>query len=492
MNEVPTAPPGVQLAERLRLLQLETLYDLALAMGGAGRPEEQLVDELLGRVCAVLNPAAAVAHTRDRFGAVRAIASVGWPVEPAASAILADPLWSELEGAGVVIRQGGDFAGRPCRELAAATIAWRGRTFGALVLLDKERRGDLTGGSFSEADRRWLESVASLAGVMLAGQREREQLATERDRLEEENRELRRRLADDDTIVASASSMRRVFEMAARVAPRGVTVLVRGESGTGKELVARFLHEHGGRSGPLVALNCAAIPESLLESELFGIEGGVATGVQARRGKFELATGGTLFLDEIGDLELSLQVKLLRALQEREIVRVGGQQPVRVDVRVVAATHQPLEELVARGQFREDLYYRLRGVELELPPLRDRREDIVPLLRHFATAFCRREGIAEPSFAPDAIALLMAYDFPGNVRELQNVVEASISLADQRVDAALLTPMLASGAEGPGPLSLEEVEARHIRRVLRLADGNKSSAARMLGIDRRTLARKGF
>lgn len=492
MNDVVAATATAPLAERLRLLQLETLYDLALALGGADRPEEELVDELLGRVCAVLNPAAALAHTRDRFGAIKAVASVGWAIEPSGGVILAEPLWAELAETGALMRQGGTFAGRPFRELAATAIVWRGTTLGALVLLDKEQRGDPGGGTFVEADRRWLESVSTLAGAMLDGLRQREQLATERDRLEEENRALRRRLVADGTVVASAPAMRRAFEMAERVAPRGVTVLIRGESGTGKELLARFLHERSGRTGALVAVNCAAIPETLLESELFGIEGGVATGVQARRGKFELADGGTLLLDEIGDLDLALQVKLLRTLQEREILRVGAQQPQRVDVRVVAATHQPLEELVDQGRFREDLYYRLRGVEIELPPLRDRREDVLPLVRHFAVAFCRREGIREPVFAPDAIALLLAYDFPGNVRELQNVVEASISLADQHVDAALLAPMLSAGADGPAPLSLEAVEQRHIRRILRLADGNKSSAARMLGIDRRTLARKGY
>jgi transcriptional regulator with PAS, ATPase and Fis domain len=478
----------------LRLLQLETLYDLALALGGGNRPEEDLVDELLGRVCAVLNPGAALAFTRDRWGAVRSVASVGWRNEPPGSVLGGEALWGEVAAASgsTVARTGGVVAGRAFRELAAVAIAWRGSTLGYLALLDKERRGDPEGGRFSESDQRWLESVAALAGAMLDSAREREFLATQRDRLEEENRALRRRLVGDGVVVASAPAMRRALDTAERVAPRGVTVLLRGESGTGKELVARFLHERSGRQGALVAINCAAIPESLLESELFGIEGGVATGVQARRGKFELADGGTLLLDEIGDLDLPLQVKLLRALQEREVVRVGGQSPVRVDVRVIAATHQPLEDLVDRGQFREDLYYRLRGVEIELPPLRDRREDIVPLLRHFAVAFCRREALPEPVFEPDAIAVLLAYDFPGNVRELQNLVEASISLADERVDAALLGPMLGSGSAGAEPLTLETIEERHIRRVLRMTEGNKSAAARVLGIDRRTLARKGF
>jgi two-component system response regulator HydG len=270
-------------------------------------------------------------------------------------------------------------------------------------------------------------------------------------------------------------------------------VLLRGESGTGKDLVAKLLHLLSGRSGPLVALNCAALPESLLESELFGIEGGVATGVQARRGKFELAQGGTLFLDEIGDMQPQLQVKLLRALQEREIVRVGGQQPIPVDVRLVAATHRNLESLFANGQFREDLYYRLKGVEIELPPLRERREDVPHLVRYFAEEFCRREQIPLPQFDKEALALLLAYDYPGNVRELQNTVEGAVSLADGKVDAGLLRSFLgAPGPTGPEPLDLGTVETRHIQKVLRLTQGNKSAAAKLLGLDRRTLLRKGY
>ncbi|MGH9362828.1 MAG: sigma 54-interacting transcriptional regulator, partial [Thermoanaerobaculia bacterium] len=243
-------------------------------------------------------------------------------------------------------------------------------------------------------------------------------------------------------------------------------------------------------------------PESLLESELFGIEGGVATGVQARPGRFELADKGTLLLDEIGDMQIALQVKLLRALQEREIVRVGGRRPIPVDVRLVAATHQDLEALVARGVFREDLYYRHKGVEVELPPLRQRRQDIPLLVRSFTEEFCRREGIPVPPFRPEALALLLAHDYPGNVRELQNLVEGAVSLAEGEVDAELLRSLLAAapggGAEaaartgGAGALDLDSVERRHIARVLELTGGNKSEAAKLLGLDRKTLQRKGF
>jgi transcriptional regulator with PAS, ATPase and Fis domain len=235
------------------------------------------------------------------------------------------------------------------------------------------------------------------------------------------------------------------------------------------------------------------MPEGLLESELFGIEGGVATGVRARRGKFELADGGTLFLDEIGDLDLALQVKLLRALQEREVVHVGGQESIAVDVRVIGATHRNLESLVEEGRFRGDLYYRLKGIEFELPPLRERRQDIPLLVRHFLEEFCRREGLEVPPLEKEALALLLTHDFPGNVRELQNLIEGAVSLAEGSIDAALLRHLL-GGTEDDAlrPMDLATVERQHIRRVMRMVNGNKTSAARILGVDRRTLQRKGF
>jgi len=285
-----------------------------------------------------------------------------------------------------------------------------------------------------------------------------------------------------------------VLELVERVAPRGVSVVVRGESGTGKELIAKLLHFHSGRSGALVAVNCGALPETLLESELFGIEGGVATGVDARRGKFELADGGTLFLDEIGDMQSALQIKLLRALQEREIVRVGGHQSTPVDVRLIAATHQDLESLVSEKRFREDLYYRLKGVEIQLPPLRERRQDIPHLVRYFAEGFCEREQIELPRFPAETLAELMSYRFPGNVRELQNLVEAAVSLAEGVVEPELVRSLMgeSSGTGGPEPLDLSTAERLHISRVLRMVGGNKSRAATLLGIDRRTLQRKGY
>jgi transcriptional regulator with GAF, ATPase, and Fis domain len=330
-------------AEKRRILQLETIYDLAVALH-AHRPEQELVDELLQGVCAALDPAAAVAVTRDPYGAARAVASVGWTeVPPEPSALLEAPMWRELLASGQTLSQReGELAGREYREVLATPLASRGVYVGYLAVLDKEERGGEAAG-YTADDRKFLESVAALAGVALDSARQVEDLETQRERLQEENKALKGRLADQVAgrrIVAHAPAMRSALEMVERVAPRKVSVVIRGESGTGKELVAKLVHLLSDRSGALVAVNCGALPETLLESELFGIEGGVATGVQARRGKFELADAGTLFLDEIGDMQAALQVKLLRALQEREIVRIGGHQPIPVDVRLVAATHR--------------------------------------------------------------------------------------------------------------------------------------------------------
>jgi transcriptional regulator with GAF, ATPase, and Fis domain len=487
------------IAEKRRILQLETLYDLAIALH-AQRPEQELVDELLQRVCAVLDPGAAVAVTRDAYGGARGVASVGWLDDlPTGDALLAAPIWRELLTEGrTLVRAGGELAGRPYEQLLAAPLAYRGVFLGYVAVLDKEVRGEDPDPSFTPDDRRFLDSVTALAGAALDAARQVERLETQRERLEEENKALKGRLAQEvggRRIVALAPPMRRVLDVVERVAPRGVSVLVRGESGTGKELVAKLLHHLSGREGALIAVNCAALPESLLESELFGIEGGVATGVQARPGKFELADRGTLFLDEIGDMQTSLQVRLLRALQEREVTRVGGRRPIPVDVRLVAATHQDLEALIGDGRFREDLYYRLKGVEIELPPLRERKQDVPHLVRAFLEEFCRREEIPVPTLRSDALALLLSYDFPGNVRELQNVIEGAVSLADGEIDADLVRSLLAAPPvqqTAPEALDLATLERRHIARVLKLTNGNKSEAAKILGLDRKTLQRKGY
>lgn len=489
--------PRSTFAEKRRILQLETLYDLALTLD-AHRPEQELVDELLQRVCAILDPGAAVAVTRDPYGSPRAVASVGWSdAPPDGSALLDAALWRELLASGQILSQRDGFlANRPFTEILATPLAGRGVYLGYLAVLDKEQRGSESVG-FTTEDRRFLESVSVLAGTALDSARQVELLETQRERLQEENKALKDHLVDQvggQRFVANSDAMRRVLELVERVAPRNVSVVLRGDSGTGKELVAKLLYLQSGRSGSLVTLNCSALPESLLESELFGIEGGVATGVKARRGKFELADGGSLFLDEIGDMRPTVQVKLLRALQEREVVRIGGHQAIPVDVRLIAATNRDLDALVAEGIFREDLYYRLKGVEIFLPPLKERRQDIPHMVRYFSEEFCRREGLPRPRFEPEVLELLLAHEFPGNVRELKNLIEAALSLSEGPVEVGLVRSLLGDQAPvgGPEPLDMATVERRHIGRILRLTDGNKSRAAKLLGLDRRTLQRKGF
>jgi transcriptional regulator with PAS, ATPase and Fis domain len=311
--------------------------------------------------------------------------------------------------------------------------------------------------------------------------------------LEEENRALRLGVGEEVGLVGQAPTFRRVLELARRVAPSDVTVLLRGESGTGKERLARLLHTLSPRrAGPFVPLNCAAVPETLLEAELFGIERGVATGVSARPGKFELAGGGTLFLDEIGDLTPVLQAKLLRVVQDREVERVGGRQLVRVDVRLITATNRDLEAMLAQGEFRHDLYYRLRVVELTIPPLRERHEDIPLLAQHFARVHGKRLGRSALSLSRGALEVLLQHDFPGNVRELENLLEAASALASgDRVEAADVRLAMGGSAAGPDLASgtLEEVLHSHVLHTLERCQGNRSAAARALGIDRTTLYR---
>ena len=304
-------------------------------------------------------------------------------------------------------------------------------------------------------------------------------------------------------IVGSSAGLAGIFDVIARVADTTATVLITGESGTGKELLARALHESSGRRrSPFVAVNCAAIPESLLESELFGHERGAFTGAATRKvGRFERAHGGTLFLDEIGDMSLVLQAKILRVLEAREIERVGGTEVVPVDVRVIAATNRPLEALTREGEFREDLFYRLAVIRLELPPLRERREDVEALALHFAAVFARRYQRPVRSVSREALRRLSSYAWPGNVRELRNVMDRAVLLC---AGSTLAPDDLRLGEEAPRAsardvdkgagfvpdLSLAEVEARHIRRVLQATAGHMGRAARILGVHRNTLTRK--
>ena len=269
--------------------------------------------------------------------------------------------------------------------------------------------------------------------------------ALERNQLIDENRELRQQLKTRyrfDNIVGNSGKMQDIYRLVERVADSRATVLIRGESGTGKELIARALHYNSGRANkPFIAVACIALAETILESELFGHEKGAFTGaVGTKVGRFEAADGGTLFLDEIGDIPGNVQMKLLRVIQEREFERVGGLKPIKVDVRMVTATNQDLENAVKEGKFREDLYYRLQVVQINLPPLREKKEDIPPLVEHFINMYARDNGKAVKFASPEALEMMMAYAWPGNVRELENTIERATVLADP--DAQLITPDL--------------------------------------------------
>ena len=301
-------------------------------------------------------------------------------------------------------------------------------------------------------------------------------------------------------LVGTSPGMRQVYALMQQAAEGDIAVLIRGESGTGKELVAKSVHRNSPRKqGPFVALNCAAIPETLIESELFGHERGAFTGATEQRvGAFERADGGTILLDEIGDMPLALQGKLLRVLQEREIQRVGGTAPIPVDIRVMTATNKDLDLLVRKGEFRQDLFYRVAAFPIGIPPLRERREDIPLLARHFLDKHAERADKSINGISTAALRLLLQYDWPGNVRELENAIERAVLLETDAVLQAgslppQLSPVIAAGSDGSPPtaiLPLAEVERQALVHALEVADNNITQAAQALGINRATLHRK--
>ena len=296
-----------------------------------------------------------------------------------------------------------------------------------------------------------------------------------------------------EQIIGSSPALESVLEQVERVAPTDSTVLVQGETGTGKELIARAIHHLSSRCGrPFIKLNCAAIPFDLLESELFGHEKGAFTGAIAQKiGRFELADKGTLFLDEVGDIPLPLQPKLLRVLQEQEFERLGSGRTHQVDVRLVAATHRNLVEMVKRNEFRSDLYYRLNVFPVPLPPLRARREDIPALVEHFVEIYARRMGRQIDQVSPETMSELTSYPWPGNIRELQNFIERSVILTSGNVlESPLASLRNAAEVESLGPITMEDAERDHIRKTLEqtrwVVSGPNGAAAR-LGIKRSTL-----
>jgi DNA-binding NtrC family response regulator len=330
--------------------------------------------------------------------------------------------------------------------------------------------------------------------------------------LRRENKSLRRRIeieaSQRGALIGNSEAMNRVRAMIEKVADTDATVLVRGESGTGKELVARELHERSSarRNGAFVAVNCAALPTELIESELFGHEKGAFTGAAARRkGKFEQANGGTLFLDEIGDMSANVQAKLLRALEERRIERLGGDESIPVDVRIVSATHRALEEDIVEGKFRADLFYRLRVVTIDIAPLRDRREDIPVLAGTFAQQAAERHGLPERAIGREALRKLIAYGWPGNVRELRNTIERAAIMSEGNELVEIDLAITAAGKTDADALTngnlvvpytsdfrddRREFERRYIARCLEESNGNVTRAASILGMHRQSLQHK--
>lgn len=327
--------------------------------------------------------------------------------------------------------------------------------------------------------------------------------AFERRRLADENIYLKgelKQLNGKDVVIGKSQAMRQVFDLAARVAETDSSVLITGESGTGKEVVARLIHFRSLRgSAPFVTVNCSAIPEPLLESELFGHKKGAFTGaLYTKRGSFELANGGTFFLDEIGDMKLEMQAKILRVLEERMVKKVGSEEEVYVDVRVIAATNKELSAEISEGRFREDLFYRLNIVQIAIPPLREHKIDVPILARHFLKVFCTEMKKSLADFSEEALNLMMSYEWPGNVRELKNAVERAVIFANpgEMIRTGHFPPQLRAemtqrALTPPRAFkTLEEVELDYIREVLMACEGNRVRAAEVLGISPTTIWRK--
>ncbi len=387
----------------------------------------------------------------------------------------------------------GAVTGEEGRDLSyiSVPIKLENRIIGALSV-DRVHAGQLS----LEEDLRLYSIIASLISQAV---KLRQSAQEERQRLIEENLRLTKELKDrfrPSNIIGNSNAMQEVYDLIAQVSKSDATVLIRGESGTGKELVAHAIHYNSLRAAkPFIKVNCAALPESVIESELFGHEKGAFTGaVSSRKGRFELADGGSLFLDEVGDLSPALQIKLLRVLQEKEFERVGGTETIKVDVRLIAATNIDLERRIAEGRFRQDLYYRLDVFPIHLPPLRERKTDILLLADYFVEKYGKRNHKDVRRISTPAIDMLMAYHWPGNVRELENCIERAVLLSrDDVIHGHHLPPTLqtaeTSGTAFSGRLAsaLENVEQELILDALKSARGNMAKAARGLGVSERVM-----
>jgi Nif-specific regulatory protein len=388
-----------------------------------------------------------------------------------------DPRW---------FKQISDSIGFNTQSIACVPMKVDNETIGVVEIIDKE-----DGNPLGEQDLKILTVFAELAARAINN-------ARTIDRVRKENRDLKEALVSKYRIIGNSEALKRVLSDAYKVANSRTSTLVLGESGTGKELLARAIHRAGPRREmPLIALNCAALPESLLETELFGHERGAFTGAVGRKmGKFELADKGTLFLDEICEMTPAMQAKLLRVLEEGAFYRIGGDAPIHVDVRVISATNKNIEREVTEGRFREDLYYRLNVVQIRMPPLRERREDIPLLAEHFLESFRREHGRSIPRFSEEAVRKIIEYDWPGNVRELRNAVERAVVMSLGREILPRDLPITAlKGPEGDPEVgltlkdALDRFKKDFIVRNLKHTSGNKSKAAKIMGIQRTYLSR---
>lgn len=386
----------------------------------------------------------------------------------------------------------------------------RGKSIGVLQTLNKKN------GKFTKQDEETLEIFASNAAVAIENSKLIKELEESKTRVQQENVILKDKVRGKffvSKIIGTSQKLQDVVKLIEKIANSPIYALITGESGTGKELAARMIHFNSSRSDkPFIDINCAALPESLLESELFGIEKGVATGVEKRIGKIELANGGTLFLDEIGDMSLSAQAKFLRVLQERKLVRVGGKEDVEVDVRVIAATNKDLKKEIESGNFREDLFYRLNVVHIPMPPLREIKEDIPMFAKHFLNSFITELSRGPMLFSPEAINCIMSYSWPGNVRELENEIKRLVILAERDVieegdlsehlrstdiNRSLVSSNVTSQSQSASTEAnpslknmIEELEVQMIEDVLRKTGGNKQKASEILGLTRQGLIKK--
>jgi Nif-specific regulatory protein len=427
----------------------------------------------------------------ERFPATQGIA--GWVIQEGQSLIVPDVDCDPRH-----YREVDAHTGTKTRSIICVPLRTKERIIGVLEAINKRQ------GVFTTEDVQLLEAFANQLALALENARLIQELHAARERLSEENQYLREvtgQTVQFDTLVGESPATQEVYRLLKLVLNTEATVLITGESGTGKELVTRVIHSQGPRAkGPFIAVNCAAIPETLLEAELFGYERGAFTGATQRKlGRFELAAGGTLFLDEIADMSSVLQAKLLRAIQEKEFERVGGTETLPTNVRIIAATNQDPARLIAEGRFREDLFYRLNVFPIPLPPLRERREDIIPLAMHFLRRSSQKLRKEIVGISREALGLLERYAWPGNIRELENAIERAVILCQgttvtaeelpRDVREPIKVPLLSSDTFRlpPGGLSLWALEKELIRQALEQAHQNKSQAAKLLDLSRTQL-----